>query len=353
MSNAARAGVAGAASSYRAEARAKLAWIAGGGLLLALLLVVDLLVGPAFLSVAEVVSALVAPEAADPLVAVIVWDIRLPMTLMGLTVGMALAVAGVQMQTILGNPLASPYTLGFSAAAGFGAAAAILSGVSLPLLPGLTVPLAAFAATALAAALVYGFARIRAMSPEVMVLAGIATLFLFQSLQSMVQYLAAPEVLQSIVFWLFGSLLKASWDNLPVVAAILLLSLALLLPDLWKLTALRLGDARAAALGVPVERLRIKIFLLVTLLTAGAVAFVGTIGFVGLVAPHIARMLVGEDQRFLLPMAALAGGFTMVGASILSKLISPGAVLPIGIVTAVIGVPFLFLLILQGRRQHW
>ena len=191
------------------------------------------------------------------------------------------------------------------------------------------------------------------MTPEVMILAGIATLFLFQSLQSMVQYLASPEVLQAIVFWLFGSLLKASWDNLPVTFTILIVCVAAILPDLWRLTALRMGDDRAAAVGINVTRLRVRMFVIVALLTAGAVAFVGTIGFVGLVAPHIARGFVGEDQRFLLPMAAITGGIIMTGSSILSKIISPGGVIPIGIVTAVLGVPFLFGLILMGKRRHW
>jgi len=140
------------------------------------------------------------------------------------------------MQTILGNPLASPYTLGFSAAAGFGAALAIITGFTLPFVPWLTIPVAAFVAASAASALVYGFARLKGMSAEVMVLAGIATLFLFQSLQSMVQYLAAPEVLQAIVFWLFGSLLKASWSNLPITATIVIGCILALIPDLWRLT---------------------------------------------------------------------------------------------------------------------
>ena len=350
---AAREAAPEAAPSYARLMARRLAWLGAGSLTLAVLAIGDLLTGPAFLGVGEVLAALLTPEAADPTVAVIVRSIRLPMTLMAVLVGMSLGIAGAAMQTILGNPLASPYTLGVSAAAGFGAAAVILTGVSLPVLPWLTIPVAAFVAAAAASALVYGFARLRGMSAEVMVLAGIATLFLFQSLQSMVQYLAAPEVLQAIVFWLFGSLLKASWANLPITAAIVALCAAALIPDLWRLTALRLGDERAAAIGVNVRRLRIKVFAIVALLTAGAVAFVGTIGFVGLVAPHIARMLVGEDQRVLLPMAAVTGAFVMIGASILSKLISPGAVVPIGIVTAVIGVPFLFALILHGRRRNW
>ncbi|MED5367725.1 MAG: iron chelate uptake ABC transporter family permease subunit [Pseudomonadota bacterium] len=238
-------------------------------------------------------------------------------------------------------------------AAGFGAALALLLGVSLPWLPWLTVPVAAFAGTALAALLVYVLSRLRAITAETMVLAGIATLFLFQSAQSLVQYLAAPEVLRAIVFWLFGALLKASWDNLPISAGILALGVAALAPVVWQLTALRLGDARAAALGVDVRRPRLRVFAIVALLTAGAVSFVGTIGFIGLVAPQIARMLVGDEQRFLLPMAGLTGAGLLTGASILSKVLAPGLVIPIGIVTAVIGVPFLLALIVRRGRRCW
>ncbi len=341
------------ASHYTVLMRQRLLRLSGAILVLVALAVADILTGPAMLSLFDVVTGLFSPAQADAMTRVIVLDIRLPMSLMAILVGMSLGIAGVHMQTILGNPLASPYTLGFSAAAGFGAALAILTGFTLPVFPWLTIPLAAFVMCVLAAALVFSFSRMRAMRPEVMVLAGIATLFLFQSAQSLVQYLAAPEVLQAIVFWLFGSLLKASWNNVPIVAIVFALTSLAVLPNLWQLTALRLGDARAAAVGVEVSALRIKLFALVALLTAGAVAFVGTIGFVGLVAPHIARMLVGEDQRFLLPMAALMGAITMTGASVVSKLISPGGVIPIGIVTALIGVPFLFFLILRGQRRHW
>ncbi len=347
-------GAASAApSSYRGLTLRRISALCVAVAILVLCTLVDILTGPAMLGMGEVISALFAPQSASAMTSVIVWDIRLPMSLMAIAVGAALAVAGVIMQTILGNPLASPYTLGFSAAAGFGAALVILTGITLPVLAWLTVPVAAFAATLTSAALVYGLSRARGMTPEVMILAGIATLFLFQSLQSMLQYMASPEVLQAIVFWLFGSLLKASWDNLPITVTILGVCILAILPDLWRLTALRMGDDRAAAVGVNVTRLRVRMFVIVALLTAGAVAFVGTIGFVGLVAPHIARGFVGEDQRYLLPMAAVSGAIIMTGASILSKLISPGSVIPIGIVTAVLGVPFLFGLIVLGKRRYW
>ena len=339
--------------NYRALILRRLTRLVGAVVVLAALVVADILTGPAMLGLNDVLTGLFTPAKAEPMIRVIVQDIRLPMTLMAILVGMSLGTAGVHMQTILGNPLASPYTLGFSAAAGFGAALAILAGFSLPYLPWLTVPLSAFVMCVLAAALVFAFSKMRGMRPEIMVLAGIATLFMFQSAQSLVQYLAAPEVLQAIVFWLFGSLLKASWNNVPIVAVVFAVTSLAVLPNLWQLTALRLGDTRAAAIGVDVSKLRKKLFGVVALLTAVAVAFVGTIGFVGLVAPHIARMLVGEDQRVLLPMAALMGAIIMAGASVLSKLVSPGGVIPIGIVTALIGVPFLFFLILRGQRRHW
>ena len=338
---------------YRTLILRRFARLFGAVAILTALIIADILTGPAMLGLTEVLTGLFTPATADATTRVIVQDIRLPMTLMAILVGMSLGTAGVHMQTILGNPLASPYTLGFSAAAGFGAALAILTGFSLPFLPWLTVPLSAFVMCVLAAALVFSFSKMRGMRPEIMVLAGIATLFMFQSAQSLVQYLAAPEVLQAIVFWLFGSLLKASWNNVPIVAIVFAISTAAVIPNLWQLTALRLGDTRAAAIGVDVHRLRIRLFVVVAFLTAAAVAFVGTIGFVGLVAPHIARMLVGEDQRVLLPMAAIVGAIIMTGASVLSKLVSPGGVVPIGIVTALIGVPFLFFLILRGQRRHW
>jgi ABC-type Fe3+-siderophore transport system permease subunit len=164
------------------------------------------------------------------------------------------------------------------------------------------------------------------------VLAGIACLFLFQALLSLLQFLASPEALQPIVFWLFGSLLRASIGKASIVALVLVAVLPALLADGWRLTALQLGDERAAALGVGVGALRLRAFVAVSLLTRAAAAFVGTIGFIGLVAPRIARMLVGEDQRHMMPCSAVFGALSLSLASVASKLILPGTVFPIGIV---------------------
>ncbi len=243
--------------------------------------------------------------------------------------------------------VASSYTLGISAGAGFGAALAIIVGAALPVPEELAVPIAAFAFAGLACAMVGGVGRLRGATSELLVLAGIACLFLFQALLSLLQFLASPEALQQIVFWLFGSLQRATLGKTGLVAGVLALVVPMLLADSWALTALQLGDERARSLGVRVDALRLRAFVVVSLLTGAAVAFVGTIGFVGLVAPHIARMLVGEDQRHALPASALIGALLLSAASVASKLIMPGTVFPIGIVTALLGVPFFAWLVLR------
>lgn len=313
---------------------------------------VDMATGPSNIAIAEIWSVITAPaqHAGTPLHAIVL-DIRLPMTLTALSVGASLGLAGAEMQTILRNPLASPYTLGISAAAGFGAAIAILTGFTLPILGWLSVPVAAFVCAFAACMGVWAIGRARGVTTDVLVLAGIAMLFLFQSLQSLVQYLAAPEVLHEIVFWLFGSLLKANWTSVWVTTTVLVVILPILARNAWSLTALAMGEENALSLGLKVAQIRLRMLIVISILTASAVAFVGTIGFVGLVAPHIARGFVGEDQRFLIPLSAFTGAFILVGSSVLAKLISPGAVVPIGIVTAIIGVPFLFFLILRKKRM--
>lgn len=311
-------------------------------------LVLDMATGPSMLPVGEVVKSLFAPARADEMSRVIVHDLRLPMALMALTVGAALGAGGAEIQTLLNNPMASPYTLGLAAAAGLGASLVIaFGGFGLP--PALAVPLGAFVMTALASVLLFLFASSRRFNSAMLVLVGIALLFLFQSLLSLVQFVAAPEVSQQILFWLFGSLTKATWTTLAVTASVTACCTALLARDVWQLTALRLGEARAAALGVDLRRLRIKTLLLVAVMTATAISFVGVIGFIGLVAPHVARLLLGEDQRFFLPGAMLAGAFFLSSASVLSKVIVPGALFPVGIVTAFIGVPFFFWIILTRK----
>ncbi len=312
-------------------------------------LVLDVMTGPAMLSVSEVVNALLGTGEVDNVTNTIVHNLRLPMALMALVVGATLAVGGAEIQTLLNNPMASPYTLGLAAAAGFGASLVIAFG-SFGLPVGIAVPLGAFAMTMLAAGILFLFASKRRFNSEMLVLVGIALLFIFQSLLSLVQFISAPEISQQILFWLFGSLNKANWNSLWIITIVTSICVALLSRELWKLTALRLGEDRAASLGINLQVLRIKVLVLVAMMTATAISFVGVIGFIGLVAPHVARMLLGEDQRFFLPGSMLVGAAFLSLSSVLSKVIIPGELFPVGIVTSFIGVPFFFWIILNNKR---
>lgn len=338
-----------AAAQWRAMNARRMASLVLAGLALTVSIAADIATGPAMLPMGAVLGVL-AGAADDPFLQTIVWTLRVPVAWMAVVVGASLGVSGVVMQTILNNPLASSYTLGISAAAGFGAALAILAGATLPVPEEWAIPVSAFVFAGLACALVAGVSRLRAATPELLVLAGIACLFLFQALLSLLQFLASPEALQQIVFWLFGSLMRATAEKIAVVTVVLACVAPILLRDSWRFTALQLGDDRAHGLGVRVGALRLRSFVAVSLLTGAAVAFVGTIGFIGLVAPHVARMLVGEDQRHLLPASAVLGALLLSVASVASKLIIPGTVFPIGIVTALIGVPFFAWLILATGR---
>lgn len=317
-------------------------------------LITDIMTGPSGLSIQQAISAIISPGSADAPTWAIVWLIRLPVAVTALIVGAGLGVAGAEMQTILGNPLASPYTLGISAASGFGAALALVLGIGvMPVAGQFLVPLNAFVFALLCSFTVYFVARRKQATIETIILTGIALHFLFSSLTSMLKYLATSEELHAVVFWLFGDLSKATWPNVEITGFVLLAILPLFARDAWKLTALRLGDTKAESLGVDVERMRLKVLILVSVLTATATCFVGTIGFVGLAAPHIARMLVGEDQRFFMPLAALSGALLLSIASIVSKSILHGVIFPIGIVTSFIGIPFFLSLVLRKRRRYW
>lgn len=341
---------AGAAGAYRRILRRRAGLIA---LLLAAIfiaLLVDFTVGPSGLPWRDLWRTLSTPASADPTYRVIVWDIRLPSALMAALVGMALGLAGAEMQTILNNPLASPFTLGVSSAAAFGASLAIVAQLGLPGVPGgWLIAGNAFLFAVLAALLLDAVARWSGMNTSGVVLFGIAMVFTFNALVSLVQFLASAEALQNLVFWTMGSLSRSSWTTVGVLALAVALALPLAMRQSWKLTALRLGETRAASFGVDVRRVRVAALARVSLLSALAVAFVGTIGFIGLVAPHIARRLFGEDHRFYLPGSALVGALILSLASVVSKNLLPGVVVPVGIVTALVGIPFFVSVVLRRR----
>lgn len=310
-------------------------------------LLFDLFIGSSGMTLQDIIIALINGPGAKTIESSIIWNIRLPMTLVCLTVGASLGLAGTQMQTILANPLASPYTLGVSSAAGFGAAIAFISGFPFKNMSWVNAPFMAFMMTLAGTMAIYFLGKRKGMRAQSMVLFGIVTHFFFQALLSLVQFRSTPEVAGQIVYWMFGSLLKATWTGVFVSGGIFFLCALLLSRYAWKLTALSAGEERAKSLGINTDRVRLHVFLISSLLTAGAVAFVGTIGFIGLVAPHFARYFAGEDQRYLAPMASLFGVLLIAFASILAKLIIPGIIIPIGIVTSLVGVPFLVFLIIK------
>lgn len=312
----------------------------------------DIAIGPSPLSFTEVVKTLLSPQSATLTNSVIVWEVRMPYAVMALLVGASLAIAGCEMQTIMNNAMASPFTLGVSAAASFGAALAIIIGISIPGLDAeWMIVVNAFLFSFGAMLLLQALSSLRGSGPEALVLFGIALLFTFNAFIGIVQYMASAEALQQFVFWTLGSLSKANWDSILLLSLIFAAIVPFSLAAAWQLTALRLGEDSARSFGVPVTRLRFLSLLRVSILTAASVAFVGVIGFIGLVGPHIAKLLIGEDHRFSLPASILSGALIMSLASIISKSIVPGAIIPVGIVTSLIGVPVFIALIVHKRKR--
>jgi iron complex transport system permease protein len=328
-----------------------------GGLVVLALVATTL--GSADLGVSDVARAIAARlfpflelEVSDK-VNVIVWDLRLPRIMLGIIAGAGLAISGAAMQGIMRNPLVSPFTIGISSAAGFGASVAIVLGAVMVGSEKYLVITNAFVFALLAAFLVYGLARIRGMRPETLILAGIAMMYFFSALTSLLQYIATEEELHAVVHWMFGSLTGASWENIVVVLIIFLCCLPFLIKYSWDLNAMVAGDEVATTLGVNTRRVRVICMAISTLITAGIICFTGIIGFVCLVAPHITRMIIGADHRFLLPCSCILGGLLLLGADTVGRTAFQPAIIPVGIVISVIGVPFFLYLILRTRKEYF
>jgi iron complex transport system permease protein len=314
---------------------------------------IDVANGPGNFPLSVVFETLLDRSAHGIKLDVIIWDYRLPIAVTAVLVGALLAVAGAQMQTILNNPLAEPFTLGVSSAASFGASLAIVAGWSA--IPGaghFIVTINAFLFALGTCALILFATRIKGVGSETMILFGIAIFFTFNAALAMMQYMSSEDQLARIVFWMMGSLSRASWEKIALGSVLLAIVIPFSLIRTWQLTAIRMGEETAVSLGIDVARLRVEMLIAISFLAATAVAFVGTVGFVGLVGPHIARLIVGEDQRFFLPLSALVGALVMSLTSIVSKMITPGVIYPIGIITALIGVPVFISIILSSRKER-
>ncbi|MGF1877395.1 iron ABC transporter permease [Photobacterium frigidiphilum] len=315
-------------------------------------LIADILIGSQGLTLDQVLNGIFHPSSSDIASRIIIWDIRMPMSLMAPLVGGALALAGAQMQTTLNNPLADPYTFGVSAAAGFGASLVITNVIAIPFISvEYQVAFMAFIMCLLTTFMIAGVSSIKRVSIEGVMLFGVAIMFAYDSMLTMMQYIATETQLQTLVFWQMGSLDRGSWEKITVLAILLPIVLAIMMKDSWKLSTLKIGQERAESMGINVNRLRVKTLLLVSVITSLSVSFVGAVGFVGLVAPHIARMILGEDQRYFLPASFLLGAVLLELASIASKSIMPGIILPLTVVMSMVGIPFfIFLIVKKGGK---
>lgn len=285
----------------------------------------------------------------DRLMEQTLWQIRFPRVVMSLLVGASLAVAGGVMQAIFGNPLAEPGVVGVSSGAALGAATAITLGMSV--FGNWTIAAMAFIGGLVATLLVYATARAQGRTEVVtLLLTGIAVNAFAGAGLALVNFAGDTQSREQIVFWQLGSLNGSRWDEVAVVAIVAAVATSLALGLSSQYDLLSLGDRTAAHLGVKVEALRIFSVILVALLTGVGVAFVGIIAFVGLVVPHLIRMIVGPGHRWLLMLSALGGATLMVYADLFARTLVPSADLPIGMLTSLVGGPFFFWLIRRNRK---
>lgn len=325
-------------------------------LLAAVIALLSLGHGAAGTDAARTLWAVLTGAGGDPTDRIVMLQIRLPRMVAGLAVGPSLAVAGALMQGLFRNPLADPGLLGVSAGASLGAISAIVLGTALPaamqaVLGWSLVPIAAFIGGWVAMLVLYGIAtRAGRTSVATMLLAGIALAALISAFSGIVIYKADDDQLRDLTFWGMGSLAGASWTKLAAAGPIMALAMAASLRLARGLNALALGEAVALHVGADVQRVKRTAILAAAALAGSAVALSGGIGFVGIVAPHLLRLVIGPDHRFLLPASALFGGALLVAADIISRTLIAPAELPIGILTAMIGGPFFLWLLLSNRR---
>ena len=333
---------------YLVYVRRKFFWIMGGLLLLFIMLIYSISVGAVTIPPYEVLQTLMGQSVSTKWDSII-WNIRLPQALAAIVAGAGLSVAGVVMQSILRNPLGSPFTLGISNAGAFGAAVSVIilgtgkmqsTAADAVIInnPYMTT-IVAFIFCLLATGIILLISRIRAASPEVMVLAGVALSSLFTAGTMFLQYFADDTQLAAVVFWTFGDVGRANWLEFKIMAVVVLLSTLFFMINRWDYNAIDAGDETAKGLGVNVERVRMVGMIVAALVSAVIVSFLGVIGFVGLICPHMVRRLIGDDQRYLIPGSTLLGGILLLASDTAARIIISPYVLPVSILTAFMGAP--------------
>ncbi|MFB6164836.1 MAG: FecCD family ABC transporter permease [Haloarculaceae archaeon] len=349
--------VADPVGAYQSRVRRKLLVVAGLVVALVAVGTYSLLTGPIAVPAGSLPAILLGQRGGTA--ARVIWQIRLPRIAAAVGAGFGLAVAGAVLQSLLRNPLASPYTLGISQAAAFGAAVAIVvlgagsaaSTSAVDWVPYLTT-VCAFAAALLSTGAVLLIARLRRATPETLILAGIALGAFFTAGTSALEYFATNIQLAALIAWRFGSVSGTTWHANFVLWATVLAGGAYFLRRAWSYEVLDAGDDTARSLGVDVTRLRVAGMVAASLVTTVVVSLFGVIGFVGLVVPHIVRRLIGGDERFLVAASSVAGGTLLLLSDVVARTIIAPVVLPVGVVTAFVGVPLFLYLIVNGR-EYW
>ncbi len=347
-------------ADYLDYTRKKVIWIAGSLVLVFVLFILAISVGAIAIPPVDVLQTLFGAGTSSKWDRII-WNIRLPQALAAIVAGTGLAIAGVAMQSILRNPLASPFTLGISSAGAFGAAVSIIvlgagkiqSSVANPVTitnPYLTT-IVAFAFCMLATGVILLFSHIKGASPEVMVLTGVALSSLFAAGVMFLQYFSSDTQLAAVVFWTFGDVGRATWETLPLMAVVVAAATLYFIYNRWNYNAIDAGDETAQGLGVDVQRTRIVGMTVATLVAAVIVALLGVIGFVGLVCPHMMRRVVGDDQRYLIPASAVAGAVLLLASDTVARVIVAPYILPVAVLTAFLGAPIFIYLLFRGYSR--
>ncbi len=338
----------------------KIIWIVISIVALLLMILLSVSVGAAGVPVAAVVKTLAGVEVPERY-KIIIWSIRMPQVLAAVAAGAGLAVAGTVMQSVLRNPLGSPFTLGISQAAAFGAAFAVMilgSGIMTSSHVG-TIKISNFYLTTamaylvslLAAGVIVIISRIRGATPETMVLTGVALGSLFTAGTMFLQFFADDAQLAAMVFWTFGDVARASWSELKIISLITIVTSVYFIVNGLNYNAIDAGDETAKGLGVRVERVRMLGMLIASMVTAVIVSFLGIIGFVGLVCPHMVRRVIGSDHRFLLPASIVMGSLLLLASDTAARVILAPHLLPVSILTAFMGAPVFIYLITRGYRR--
>lgn len=327
--------------------------------ILSTVILISISVGSAGLTLPEILRALMG--AGEEQSRIIVWNIRLPRIATAISVGFALALAGCIMQSVLRNPLASASTLGVAQGASFGAAIAITyfqagvqigaaSTTAITFTNPYIVTVFAFAGGITSTIVILLLSRVGRATPSSMILAGVAISAMFTGGTALVQYFADDMQIASIVYWTFGNLGRAGWDEIRLILVLTFGAFVYFIFNRLNYNAMEGGTDTAKSLGVNVNALILIGMTIATLISAVAIAFVGTINFIGLISPHIVRRFVGNDHRFLIPCSTLMGAIIMLCADIASRMIAAPAILPIGALTSFLGAPlFLYMIIKKGR----